>query len=43
MLAGEIETVKNKIVKDMGNKDAKVRRISTVMLVNLSHRNESRR
>jgi len=30
MLAGEIETVKNKIVKDMGNKDAKVRRISTV-------------
>jgi DNA topoisomerase-1 len=30
MLAGEIETVKNKIVKDMENKDAKVRRISTV-------------
>ena len=30
MLAGEIKTVKNKIVKDMGNKDAKVRRISTV-------------
>ena len=30
MLAGEIETVKNKIVKDMGNKDAKIRRISTV-------------
>ncbi len=30
MLAGEIETVKNKIVKDMGSKDAKVRRISTV-------------
>ena len=30
MLASKIETVKNKIVKDMGNKDAKVRRISTV-------------
>ena len=30
MLAGEIETVKNKIVKDMGSRDAKVRRISTV-------------
>ena len=30
MLAGEIETVKNKIVKDMESKNAKVRRISTV-------------
>ena len=30
MLAGEIGTVKNKIVKDMGSKNAKVRRISTV-------------
>jgi len=30
MLASEIETVKNKIVKDMQNKDPKVRRISTV-------------
>ena len=30
MLAGKIETVKNKIVKDMESKDAKVRRISTV-------------
>ena len=30
MLSNEIETVKNKIVKDMQNKDPKVRRISTV-------------
>ena len=30
MLAKEIETIKNKIVKDMQNKDPKVRRISTV-------------
>ena len=30
MLAQEIETVKNKIVKDMQSKDAKIRRISTV-------------
>ena len=30
MLAKEIETIKNKIVKDMQNKDAKIRRISTV-------------
>ena len=30
MLAGEIETVKNKIVKDMESNDTKVRRISTV-------------
>ena len=30
MLASEIETIKNKIVKDMQNKNAKVRRISTV-------------
>ena len=30
MLAQEIETIKNKIVKDMQNKDPKVRRISTV-------------
>ena len=29
-LAQEIETVKNKIVKDMENKDKKIRRISTV-------------
>ena len=30
MLSNEIETVKNKIVKDMQNKDPRVRRISTV-------------
>jgi DNA topoisomerase-1 len=30
MLAGEIETVKNKIVKDMESNDTRVRRISTV-------------
>jgi len=30
MLAGEIENIKNKIVKDMQSKDAKIRRISTV-------------
>jgi DNA topoisomerase-1 len=30
MLAGKIETIKNKIVKDMESKDEKVRRISTV-------------
>jgi len=30
MLSKEIETIKNKIVKDMENKDPKVRRISTV-------------
>ena len=30
MLAGEIESVRSKIVKDMQNKDPKVRRISTV-------------
>ena len=30
MLAGEIENIKNKIVKDMQSKDVKIRRISTV-------------
>ena len=30
MLAGEIETIKNKIVKDMQSKEPKIRRISTV-------------
>ncbi|GIT55862.1 MAG: hypothetical protein Ct9H300mP17_10210 [Candidatus Nitrosopelagicus sp.] len=30
MLAKEIETIKDKIVKDMNSKDPKIRRISTV-------------